>query len=167
MAGATLLDALELAQELRNRGGTLRRVPRRENAGPAVERRHLEARVLRENPARCVLTPESCLDSRVLVVGRAGLGRVVVTLQRLDRPARQEPFQLACLVRIPRAEHGSHSIQRTSRTPSISATPATTAGAEPAASWRSTAIERRSPSCATSSETTRPPFRSIASMTGT
>jgi len=38
---STLLDALELGEELRHRGRTLRRVARREDAGAAVERVHL------------------------------------------------------------------------------------------------------------------------------
>src|SRR4029079_14851872 len=151
VARAALLDALELAQQLRHRGRAFRRVARREDSGPAAERGDLEPRVLREHPARHVLPPERRLERSVLVVRRAGLGRIVVAVERLDRPAGQEPFQLACLVPIARAEDGVHSIQRTSSTPSISATPATTAGASaPAPSSRSTATGRRSPSCATS-----------------
>src|SRR5690349_10181096 len=168
VARAALLDALELAQQLRNRGCAFGRVARGEDSGPAVQSSDLEPRVLREHPARLVLAPERSLDRGVLVIGCARLGGIVVAVERLDRPAGQEPLQLACLVRIAGAEDGLHSIQRTSSTPSISATPATTAaGADPAASSTSTATERRSPSCATSRETRRPPCRSIASMIGT
>src|SRR5487761_1540511 len=57
-------------------------------------------------------------------------------------------------------------LHRTSRTPSISATPATIAGAVAPSSSMSIATERRSPSCSISSETTRPPCRSTASRSG-
>src|SRR6476660_1399436 len=165
VARSALLDPRQLAQELRDRWRSLGRVPRGQDAGPAAERLDLEPRVLRQHPAVRVLSAEARLQRRVLVVRRAGLGRVVVAVERLDRPTRQEPLELTCLVPVARAE--DYSIHRTSRTPSISATPATTAGAEPpVASSTSTATERRSPSCATSSDTTRPLCRSIASMTG-
>src|SRR5581483_6538522 len=168
VACAALLESLELAQELRHRRRALGCVARREDAGPAAERVDLEPRVLCENPARLVRTAERGFDPCVLVVRCPRLRRVVIAFERLDRPAGQEVLELTRLVRVPRAEDGFHSIQRTSSTPSTSATPATNAGAaEPAASSRSTATDRRSPSCATSSETRRPPCRSIASMIGT
>jgi len=135
VAGSSLLDALELVEELRHGGRTLRRIPRRENARAAAEGVHLETGILGQHPAVRVLTPERGLDRRVLVIGRAGLGRVVVAVERLDRPPGQELLELTCFVPVPRAEDDPHySIHRTSSTPSISATPATTEGVEPAVS---------------------------------
>src|ERR1700758_3638413 len=51
VAGAAILDALELAEELRDSRRSFRRVTRGEDAGPAAEGLHLEARVLRQHPA--------------------------------------------------------------------------------------------------------------------
>src|SRR5437762_1123574 len=112
----------------------------------------------RDRPVR-TLRNEDRVVAEALAAGR------LVGDAPLERPARQEPLELMCLVRVTRAETRPHySIHRTSSTPSISATPATTAGAEPPlVSSTSTATERRSPSCATSSDTTRPLCRSIAS----
>src|SRR5207302_7505222 len=104
VARTAILDTLELAQELRNRRGFLRRVPRGENAGPAAERLHLQARVLRQHTAVRVLAPEQRLAPRVLVVRLAGLRRVVVAVEGLDRPARQKLLELQRLVSIARAE---------------------------------------------------------------
>ena len=88
-------DAPELAEELRDRRRRLRRVTRGQDAGPAAERGDLEPRVLGEHPAprRCS-RPNSRLDPRVLVVRRAGLRRVVVALERLDRPAGERALEL-------------------------------------------------------------------------
>src|SRR5437879_1140846 len=72
---------------------------------------------------------ESRFDARVLDVGRPGLVRPALGVERLDRPAGKQLLELACLVHVARAERRPHSVQRTSRTPSISATPATIAGA--------------------------------------
>jgi hypothetical protein len=43
VACAPLLGVPELAEELRDRGRPFRRIPSREDAGPAAERVHLEA----------------------------------------------------------------------------------------------------------------------------
>src|SRR5579884_649822 len=164
---APIRDALELAEELRHRRGPLRRVARRQHARPAPQGFHLEARVLREHPAVRVLAAELSLDAGVVVVGGARLGRVVVAVERLECPARQQPLELTCLVPVPRTENRGQSVHCTSSTPSSSATPATTPTAVvPGGSSTSAATERRSPSCVTSSERTRPPARSIASMIG-
>ena len=60
-------------------------------------------------PSECA-RPKSRLDPRVVVVRRAGLVRVVVAVERLDRPAGEQRLELARLVRVARAEdrvHGS------------------------------------------------------------
>src|SRR5437763_4665106 len=146
VARATVLAPFELAEELRDRRRTLGRVTRREHPRPPAERFHLEPGVLRKHPAAGVLATESRLERRVVVVRRAGLRRVVVAIQRLDRPAGQQRLELPRLVRVAGAEDCVQSVHRTSSTPSISATSATTAGAEPAASSTSMPTERRSPS---------------------
>jgi len=109
-------------------------------------------------------------DMNVVMTGDGRLVEVQATAERdpFARETLDELLALTGLVRVTRAENRPHySIHRTSSTPSISATPATTAGAEPPlVSSTSTATERRSPSCATSSDTTRPLCRSIASMIG-
>src|SRR5262249_40886181 len=104
---ATVVGVTELSEELRHRRGSLRCVACREDTRAAAERVHLEARVLRADPGVLVLAAEIGLDPRVLVVGRSGLGGVVVAVERLDRPARQEPLELLCLVRVTGAEDGA------------------------------------------------------------
>src|SRR2546421_4993019 len=150
VARGAVIHIVELRQQLHDGGCALRRVACRQHAGPTAERLHLEPRVLGQHPAARVLAPEHGLDPRVLVVRLSPLGWVVVAVERLDRPAREEPLELPCLVPVAGAESCLHSIQRTSSTPSISATPATIRGAAPAGSSMSAATERRSPSCVTS-----------------
>src|SRR5579864_7481412 len=164
---ATVVDALELAQQLRDRRSTLGCVACRRDAGPAAERGNLDARVLADRPPGDVRAPEDRLGARIRVIRVPGLGRIVVRVEGLDRPAGKQHLELARLVRVARAEACSYSLQRTSTTPSMSPTAATITGAETPCSSTSTAISRRSPSCAISSDTTRPPRCSITSSTGT
>jgi len=106
IASAAVLDATELAEELRNRRRPLRRVARRKDARAAAERCDLEPRVLREHPAVGVLATESRLERRVVVVRGARLGRIVVATERLDRPAGKKGLELARLVCVAGAEDG-------------------------------------------------------------
>src|SRR5690349_3499165 len=156
VARAAVVDVAQLLQQLCDRRRALRCVARGVNAGPAAERCHLDARVLADRPAAGTPVREPRLDQRVLVVRRPRLLRIVVGVERRDRPAREQHLQLTRLVCVPRRKRRGHSIQRTSSTPSISATAATTCGEPWLWSATSIAISRRSPSCATSSETTRP-----------
>src|SRR5439155_24622384 len=143
---AAVLAPFELAEELRDRRPAFRRVARGQDARAAAEAVHFEPRVLRQHPGVGVVVAESRLRGRVLVVRRACLRRIVVTVERLDRPAGEQRLELPRLVRVAGTEDGAQSVHRTSSTPSISATSATTAGDEPAASSTSTPTERRSPS---------------------
>jgi hypothetical protein len=70
--------------------------PRRLDPGPAVEPGDLEARVLAEDPVGLVeRTSVLGLGAGVLVVGRARLRRILVSLERLDLPAGQGGAELA------------------------------------------------------------------------
>jgi hypothetical protein len=108
VAGAALLHAVELAQQLRNGRSPLGRVARRLYARPAAERLDLEPRVLGEHPPLYMFSAEPGFEHGVLVVRRARLGRVVVPVERIERPAREEPFELPRLVPVARAEDGAH-----------------------------------------------------------
>src|SRR5579872_1861455 len=158
----------ELAEQLRDRGRALGRIPRGRDARTAAERRDLDAGVLADRPpvGRDARATEPRLGERVLVVRLAGLRRIVVGVEHVDRPAGKQLLELARLVRVARAENGVQSVQRTSSTPSMSATCATIRGAVVCRSSTSIAMLRRSPSCAISIETTRPPVSSITSITG-
>src|SRR5579864_1633366 len=164
---AAVVDAAELAEQLRDRGRALRRIPRGRDAGPAAERSDLDAGILADRPAGDAGAPERRLGARVRVIRVAGLGRIVVGVERFDRPAGEQHLELARLVRVARAQRRGYSLHRTPSTPSMLPTAATIAGAATPCSSTSTAIPRRSPSCAISSDTTRPPRSSITSSTGT
>ena len=142
VARAPVVDAVELAEQLRDRRRALGRVargvrgragrrappprcpsPRRSSSPPtrvAAERRLERAR------SRSTSSPVS--------VGPA------LRVERLDRPAGQQHLELARLVRVARAERRYDSVHRTSSTPSISPTSATTCGASMPRSSTSTAI---------------------------
>src|SRR5437870_5866720 len=132
VAGAAVLDALELAEELADRGRALGRVARGVEPGPAAERRDLETGVLADHPHFRVadLASEARLGARVLVVRRARLRWKRGRIHRLDRPAGEEPLQLARLVLVARAEARPHSLHRTSSTPSSCATAETILAAQ-------------------------------------
>src|SRR5581483_4470436 len=164
----TVANSLELAEELCDRRRPLGCVAGRLDAGPPIERLHLEPRVLADQPVACAddLPPEACLRAGVVRVRRAGLVRPAVRVERLDPPPRQRPLELTRLVRVARAEDRPHSTQRTSRTPSMSPTAAASAGPRSWSSSTSTATLRRSPSCAISSAITRAPRCSSTSRIG-
>jgi hypothetical protein len=99
----TSLEALELGQQPFD--GPAACEPRRLDPGPAVERGDLEARVLAEDPVRRLeYVSVLSLGAGILVVGRAGLRRVAVGLERLDLPAGQRTAKLAQLARVLRRE---------------------------------------------------------------
>src|SRR5581483_4968870 len=104
VAGAPVGDAGERRQDPLD-VATLRPAGRLD-AGPAAERVHLEARVLAEHPRilRPDAPPEPCLRPRVVDEGRAGLGRVLVRLEKLQLPAWQRGGELAALVLVARAQ---------------------------------------------------------------
>jgi hypothetical protein len=108
-ACAAVILVSELAEQLRDRGSTLRRVPRRCDSRTPAERCNLEARVLADDPAvrRRTRTAERRLDERVVVVGVAVLGRIVVRIENVDRPAGKQHLELARLVRVARSENGA------------------------------------------------------------
>src|SRR6185437_5253551 len=122
-----VLHALELAQQLRDRRRPLGRVAGGEHTRATAERLDLEPGVLVQHPAARLLASEIGLEECVLVVRRARLGRIAVAVERLERPTGKEPFELARLVPVPRAENRCQSVHCTSSTPSTAATPATTA----------------------------------------
>src|SRR4051794_18177058 len=121
-AAPVALDAAQLPQRpphLVTRGAA-----RGVDARPASEPLDLQTGILAENPGvgRRVRPAEASLQERVVVVGLTVLGRVVVRGERLDRPALEQPFELACLARIGRGQYRSQtSLQRTSTTSSTSA----------------------------------------------
>src|SRR4051794_12608301 len=162
---APVIGSPELAEQLRDRGRALRCVARRVQPRAAVERGDFDAGVLADRPTARALVAEPRLDARVVDVRLASLGRIVVRVERLDRPAGEQLLELARLVRVTRAESCFHSLHRTSSTPSRSATSATILGAVPSRISTSIATLRRSPSCATSSASTLP-NRSTTSIRG-
>jgi hypothetical protein len=86
------------------------------DARAAAEALDLEAGVLAEDPMRGVARPaELRLGASVLVVGRTGLGRVVVRVERLDLPTVERTPELAQLARILRGEPGRYGFQRAPR----------------------------------------------------
>src|SRR6184192_571251 len=93
--------AIARAAALAGGACSLSRVARRFDPGPSAERRHLEARVLADRPAVDVRPSELGLRPGVLLVRRAGLRRPALRIERLDRPAGQQPLELARLVRVP------------------------------------------------------------------
>jgi hypothetical protein len=79
--------------------------PRRLDPGSAVKAGDLEPRVLAEDPVRRLeRVSVRRLGAGVLVVGRAGLRRIVVRVERLDLPARQCGAQFAEFARVLRRE---------------------------------------------------------------
>src|SRR4051812_46030369 len=106
VARAPVLDAFELAEQLRDRRPALGRVPRRVHTRTAAERVDLDAGVLRKHPHVRGRTraPEVRLDARVAVVRVVRLGRIVLRVERVDRPAGEQPLELARLVGVARAE---------------------------------------------------------------
>jgi hypothetical protein len=79
--------------------------PRGLDPWPASEPVDLEAGVLAENPRGWVeRMAELRLRPRVLVVRLAGLWRILVGVERLDRPAAERSPELAQLPRILRGE---------------------------------------------------------------
>jgi hypothetical protein len=107
-ARATVALVSELAEQLRDRGSTLRRVSRRGDSRTPGERRDLEARVLADDPAvrRQTRPAERRLDERVVVIGVAVLERIVVRIEDVDRPAGEQHLKLARLVRVARSKNG-------------------------------------------------------------
>jgi hypothetical protein len=99
IAGRPVLDLLQLTQELLVRLRSFRAVAGRANARPATEGLDLESRVLAQNPR--VVGAEERLPTRVLVVRLAGLGRVVVGVERLQLPVGQKRRELPQLVPVP------------------------------------------------------------------
>src|SRR5262245_11513786 len=99
---------------------------RRGDARTAAQPVHLDAGILAEHPCvrRCTLPGEERLAARVLVIGRARLGRIVVGVEPVDLPAGQQALELARLVRVAGGEDRLQS-QRTSATCGTSATRAT------------------------------------------
>jgi hypothetical protein len=100
VARSPILDAVELAEELRDRRRPFRGIARREDTGTAAERPDLQARVLCEHPAARMLATEARFQSCVVVVRLAGLGRVVVSVEWLDRPAGKKSLELTRLVSV-------------------------------------------------------------------
>ena len=88
VAGRAVLDPLQLTQEPLVRLRSFRAVAGRANARPATEGLDLQPRVLAQNPR--VVGAEERLPARVLVVRLAGLGRIVVGVERLQLPVGQE-----------------------------------------------------------------------------
>jgi hypothetical protein len=70
---APVLDAVELGEELLDRGRALGRVARGADARPPVERGDLDARVLPDRPPVGARVAEPRLAEGVLVIGRTGL----------------------------------------------------------------------------------------------
>ena len=158
--------ALELAEQLGDRRRSFGRVASREDAGPAAERRDLDARVLAEHPAVRVLAAEPRLQrarSRSTSRrSRAGSrrGRAARSSSRAEAARARAPCAVARAERrLLAPPHLEHAVDRRD---------ARHDGRRRAAvaSSTSTATERRSPSCAISSDTTRPRCPSIASMIG-
>jgi hypothetical protein len=75
------------------------------DARPTIERNHFEARILGQHPARRMFVAEPRLDYGVRVVRRAGFRRVVVSVERLDRPAGKKSLELPRLVAVAGAEN--------------------------------------------------------------
>ena len=92
VARAASLDAVELTEQLRDRGRALRCVARRVEPRAAVERLDLDARVLADRPAsrRADARPKPAFAERVLVVRLAGLVGPALGVERLDRPAGEQ-----------------------------------------------------------------------------
>jgi hypothetical protein len=76
------------------------------DAGPAAERLDLESGVLAEHPRirRADLAAEQRLAAGVLEERAARLGRIVVGVEELDRPAGESVLELAPLVLVARAQ---------------------------------------------------------------
>jgi hypothetical protein len=76
------------------------------NARTAVEACDLEARVLAEHPRICRphAPAERRLRVRVFVVRLAVLRWILVGVEKLELPSREQPRQLASLVLVSRAE---------------------------------------------------------------
>jgi len=81
---------------------TARRPARRDDTRRTAERRHLDARVVREHPpaGRAVLPAEAHLDARVVDVGRPVLRRQRPGRERLELPAGEEGRELRDLRRV-------------------------------------------------------------------
>ena len=109
VAGPPVARTVEVSEQLGDRRRALRGVPRRVDSGAAVERPHLDPRVLADRPALAIagVAPEERLRAGVLVVRLPCLGGPLVGVERVDRPARQQPLELARLVRVARGEDGS------------------------------------------------------------
>src|SRR5436305_1588346 len=74
---APVLDARQLAEQLRDRRRAFRRVARGVDARTAAERRHLDSRVFADRPAADTPVTEAGFRHGVLVIRRAGLRRIV------------------------------------------------------------------------------------------
>src|SRR5918911_3855284 len=138
------------------------------HAGAAAEPGDLEPGVLTKGPraGRRARAAEARLGDGVRVVRVGVLGWIVVRVERLDHPSREQPLELARLVRIPRSEQRFYSLHRTSATSSTSAIVATRSlDGRSRGSLTSSSSRRRSASWLTSIVSMRAPPRSTSSIT--
>src|SRR5262245_13004544 len=156
------LDPLELLQQPLDRPA--RSEPCGLDSRTASEAIDLDPGVLAEHK-RGRLEPEGelRLRPRVLVVGRAGLGRIVVRVERLQLPAERGP-QLAELAGVLRGEERLQGFQRAPRTCSLFVSASiSSAAVRPVESRTCRSTLRRSPSSSNWSALTSAPACSTAS----